>query len=199
MVPATTKNQTLNRDQDMGIKNLFNRLKTTKEKEPDPISDLTLKKLKKGYLVDYDLKSWEVISANRYDWGEGDLTYEWQLTSHDDILFLERETDDEDYWCISRKISLTRLDGRIIQALKNGGDPSETMEFDGKTYYLDETGGAHFYKDDALEGKEVFKWDYIDDSGKNNLTIEQWGERDFEVSLGEKVHEYQFTNILPSV
>ena len=35
------------------------------------------------------------------------------------------------------------------------------------------------------------------DPGKKYLGIEQWGENDFEASLGEPVEEYQFTNILP--
>lgn len=180
----------------MGLKGLFNRLKNTKA--PDPITGLSLKDIKKGYLVDYDLKSWEVVSANRYDWGGGEVSYEWQLTSHDDTLFLEREPDDEDYWCVSRKIPLNRLDDTIIQTLRNGGDPPDTIPFEGKTYHLDETGGALFFKDDAREGKEIFKWDYCDDSSEFYLTIEQWGERDFELSAGTRAHEYQFSNVLPS-
>jgi hypothetical protein len=44
----------------------------------------------------------------------------------------------------------------------------------------------------------MFKWDYADDSGKYSLTIEQWGETDYELSVGREVEEYQFSNILPN-
>ena len=180
----------------MGIFDFFK--KKTEHQSPDPVSGLTLDNLKKGYYVDYDMKTWQVMSANRYDWGNGDLTYEWQIQSFDDILFLEREPDDEDYWCISRKIPFGRLDPSVIKAIKNTDDPPETITFEGSTYYLDETGGALFFKDDNTLGKEVFKWDYTDDTENMNLTIEQWSDTEYEVSLGQRVEEYQFTDILPS-
>jgi len=179
----------------MGFKDFFK--KKAPDKGPDPLSDLTLGNMKKGYYVDYDLKTWQVVSANRYDWGSGDLTYEWQLESHDDTLFLELEPDDEDYWSICRKQPFQKLDSGIKKQLVDYDNPPETILFELKTYYLDETGGALFYKDNAPEEKEVFKWDYADETGKLFLTIEQWGENDYELLVGEKAEEYQFSNILP--
>ena len=55
-----------------------------------------------------------------------------------------------------------------------------------------------YYKDNADSGREIFKWDYADDTEKFWLTIEQWGENDYELSKGRSVEEYQFSNILPS-
>jgi len=163
----------------------------------DPISGLTLKKMKTGYYVDYDLNTWQVVSTNRYDWGEGDITHEWQLESHDDTLFLELEPDDEDYWSISRKRPFRSLDEGVRRVITESDDAPDTISFEGKTFSLDETGGALFFKDDA-PGREVFKWDYVDDSGKFYLTIEQWGETEYELSLGQKAEEYQFSSILPN-
>ncbi|MFQ5585121.1 MAG: DUF4178 domain-containing protein [Calditrichia bacterium] len=40
-------------------------------------------------------------------------------------------------------------------------------------------------------------WDFIDEEDENFLTIEQWGETEFEAAMGYYVEEYQFTNILP--
>ncbi|OQY01843.1 MAG: hypothetical protein B6I26_02445 [Desulfobacteraceae bacterium 4572_130] len=181
----------------MGLKDFFKRKKTTVD--PDPISDLILANLKKGYYVDYNLKTWEVISAGRYDWGQNDITYEWQLSSHDETIFLEREIDDEDLWCITKKMPFQQLDIQTINKIKEFSKPPDTIFFKEKQYYLDETGGALFYKNNSDLGKEVFKWDYADDkTGTFYLTIEQWGENDYELSIGEKVEEYQFSNILPS-
>lgn len=171
-------------------------------KEIDPLKDLTLSKLKVGYFVDYDMKTWEVTACNHYDWGSGDLTYEWQLKSADETIYLEREPDDEDYWCVSRRISIRQLGAQLADYIVEHGDPPEQIEYQGKMYDLDETGGGHFYQShsrhESQEGKELLKWDYVDDSGELLLSIEQWGETEFEAAYGEHVEEYQFTNILPN-
>ena len=78
----------------MGWKDFF--CKKEQAPPPDPLRDLRLETLKVGYLVDYDLKTWKVEAYNVYDWGGGEKSYEWQLKSHDDAIYLERETDDED-------------------------------------------------------------------------------------------------------
>ena len=94
----------------MGFTDFFKKKKKT---SPDPVSGLTLANMKQGYFVDYDLKTWEVVSTGKYDWGSGDISYEWQLAAHDDIVYLERDADDEDYWTVSRKLSFQRLDSMI--------------------------------------------------------------------------------------
>ena len=53
----------------MGLRDLFGKKAKDKDRdaEPDPIADLVLGKLKVGYLVDYDLKTWEVTGYCRYE------------------------------------------------------------------------------------------------------------------------------------
>ena len=77
----------------MKIRDFF---KKNKKDELDPLSDLSLSGLKKGYLVDYDLKTWEVSAYNYYDWSEGDISHEWQLRSGDQVVYLEMESEPED-------------------------------------------------------------------------------------------------------
>ncbi len=180
----------------MGIFDFFKK-KSDKE-EFDPLSDLTLAKMRKGYFVDYDLKTWEVISSSYYDWGEGDKSYEWQLKSSDDIIYLELEVDDEEYWCISRKIQTRALGSEIFDKIIEDEDPPDEIVYENTTFYLDESGGGLYHLDSTGAGRELFKWDYTDNSEKKILTIEQWGENEFEASYGDVVEEYQFTNILPS-
>lgn len=178
----------------MGWKDFF---KKKKNNTPEPVIELALANLQVGYFVDYDLKTWEVTAYNYYDWGANDITYEWQLKSHDDTIYLEREPDDEDYWSISRTISLSSLGPEIKEYIIEHEDPPDQIAYNGIDFYLDETCGGNFYKDGNKLKKELLKWDYCDDSGKKLLIIEQWGERNFEASAGCQVEEYQFTNILP--
>jgi len=177
----------------MGWKDFFKK----KDEGPDPLHDLSLEKMEKGYLVDYDLRTWEVTACNRYDWGGGDVSLEWSLSSSDEILYLEREEDDEVYWSLSSKIDFSGLGPDIRRHIKEHDDPPESIEFDGVTYHMEEMGGGHFFRQDATQGEEFLRWSYMDDSGEKLLDIEQWGEDDFEASVGRPVAEYQFSNILP--
>lgn len=163
----------------------------------DPLVDLSLDNLKVGCMVDYDLKTWEVMAHHYTDWGDGYKTDEWQLTSFDDVIYLEKSVDDEVEWCISRKIKFNSLDPSVENGIINSDDPPEMITYDGVAYHLEESSGGHFYKDGRGSGQPMLAWDYSDESERKYLTIEQWGEREFEASVGEPVLAYQFTNILP--
>lgn len=178
----------------MGIRDFF---KKGGSEGPDPIKDLILKNMKVGYMVDYDLKTWEVTAYNEYDWGEGDITREWQLKSGDETVYLELESDDEDEWSFNRKIALGRLGSGIKESIIENGDPPDEIVFEGSTYYLEETAGGHYMKDGQGMGQPMLRWGYEDDDGEKYIGVEQWGEEDFEASTGHPVEEYQFTNILP--
>ncbi len=179
----------------MGWKDFFK--KGDDDKSEETFKELDLKDLEPGCYVDYDLKTWQVKAYNKYDWGAGDISHEWQLATSDETIFLEREIDDEEAWCISRKIGFGSLGAKVKNHILQHEDPPDEITYKGVAYYLEEMGGGKFLKDGKGPGKHLLKWDYEDDSGKKHLSIEQWGEEDFEASAGEPVEEYQFTNILP--
>lgn len=179
----------------MGLFDFFQKKKS--DQQAESLVNLTLDNLKVGGMVDYDLKSWEVTACHYTDWGDGSKTEEWQLTSFDDIIYLEKSVDDEEKWCISRKITFNLLDPDIAKNIINSGDPPQMVTYKDVSYHLEESGGGHFFKDGVGSGLPMLAWDYCDDSGRKYLTIEQWGEKEFEASIGEPVEAYQFTNILP--
>ncbi|MEE4358157.1 MAG: DUF4178 domain-containing protein [Desulfococcaceae bacterium] len=180
----------------MGWKELFG-FGGKKKTEEAPLKDLTLSDLKPGYFLDFDLNTWEVVAHHQYDWGGGEMTDEWQLKSHDDTIYLQRESDDETEWSISRPIPFGRLGDEVRDYIRQNDDPPDEILFEETKYYLEEFGGGHYYKNCQGNGQEFLSWDYEDESGDKFLCIEQWGEEEFEVSVGEPVEEYQFTNILP--
>jgi hypothetical protein len=181
----------------MGIFDIFKKIKTPSMGRTDLLGDLSLDKLKTGYLLDYDLKTWEVEACNRYEWGEDDVSHEWQLRSADEVVFLEKESDDEDEWSVNRSIQFGRLGSEIQKHILETGDPPGEIVFEGTTYYQTEMAGGHFYKNGKEPGQEMLSWSYEDDTGRRYLTLEQWGEADFHASAGIRVEPYQFTNILP--
>ena len=178
----------------MGLKDWFSK---KKKPEVDPLHELSLEHLKPGYFVDFDLKTWEVTGYNVYEWEESAENREWQLRASDDMVYLELEVDDDRYWSINRKIPFLKLGAEVKQHLQEEQDPPDEIVYNGVNYYLEEMAGGYFREGEEGVRREMLRWSYEDDSGSHFLTIEQWGEGDFEASQGEAVQEYQFTNILP--
>ncbi|MBT5375881.1 MAG: hypothetical protein HOL15_03615, partial [Nitrospinaceae bacterium] len=52
----------------------FKKKKEALRQEEFRIEDLVLSKLKKGFMVDYDMKTYRVIACNQYQWNEGGVT-----------------------------------------------------------------------------------------------------------------------------
>ncbi|HIO68940.1 MAG TPA: DUF4178 domain-containing protein [Nitrospirales bacterium] len=177
---------------------LFDRWRKDKDSEDstDPLHDLTLSKLTVGYLVDFDLKTWEVKSYSTYDF-DGDRAEEWELDCGDDQCFLERVEDDEVEWAITRKIALSDITEGVRKHIREHDDPPQELTLSGQRFSAEGGGAGYYYKDGKGSGDQMIYWDYVDSSGEQMLTIEQWGEDEFEASTGKYVQEYEFTNILP--
>ena len=61
------------------ISNLFSK---KKEKAYDPLN-IKVTDLKKGFVFDYDLKTWEVQEVYQYDWGNNFFSYEYKIDCGD--------------------------------------------------------------------------------------------------------------------
>jgi hypothetical protein len=176
----------------------FDRFKDQKD-EFDPLKDLELSKLKVGYFLDYDLKTWEVTAYNRYDFGDGYFSDEWELTSGREKWYLECYEDDEIEWALCKKIPIGMIEGDVRNQIIENEDPPSEVNCKGKTYYLDESGSAYLQEGGSGEKKGFIFWDFIDEEDENFLTIEQWDETEFEAAMGHYVKEFQFSNILPGI
>ena len=176
----------------------WNPFKKKAEEEPelDPLN-LTLSDLKPGYILDYDLKTWKVTAQHTYDY-DGDRADEWELTCSDEVVTLEGEEDDGITWTLTRKISLSEIDGNLRAHLRENEDPPEQITCKGVEYKGESSSAGKFHKDGTGPGEDFIVWDYVDSTEKKVLAIEQWGDDDYEASVGEVVEEYEFSNILPS-
>ncbi len=169
-----------------------------KKKEEFRIEDLVLAKLKTGFMVDYDMQTYCVAGYNKYQWNEGGVTDEWELKSANETWFLERsEEDGEVEWSLCRKLSVSELEGDVASEIVRNEDPPEVVVFQGNRFTFEEDDIGEFFRGGSGEALSFVAWDYEDELGKQFLTIEQWGETKFDMQVGFKVEEYQFTNILP--
>ena len=53
---------------------VFDFFKKKKKEEEFRIEDLVLSKLKTGFMIDYDMKTYIVAAYNKYQWDEGGVT-----------------------------------------------------------------------------------------------------------------------------
>lgn len=182
----------------MGLFDFFKKNSTSVQEDTNV--NLELEDLRTGCFVDYDLESWKVQAAHKYDW-DGDLSFEWQLVSSSKTLYLQMEEDDVKEWSLFEDISYGSLDSKIRNKLAETGDPPKTIGYNGVKYHLTTVSGGIFLQNGLdkknAEPKEMLAWDFESDDGDRYLSIEQWAEHDFSASIGWPVEEYQFTNILP--
>ncbi|MFQ5449491.1 MAG: DUF4178 domain-containing protein [Nitrospinaceae bacterium] len=170
-----------------------------KKKEAPSLDDLVLSKLKPGFLVDYDMKTYKVTAHNTYKWNEGGVTDEWELQLGTESWFLERsEEDGEVEWSLCQKKPISQLEGDVAKHIIENEDPPEKVVYQGTHFYFEADDIGEFFRGEAREGLSFVVWDYTDESQKKQLSIEQWGETKFDVTIGFEVEEYQFTNILPA-
>lgn len=170
-----------------------------REEEPamDPLADLVLEKMAPGYLVDYDGRTFEVVARHHHDTGDGFRTDDWELRADGEMYYLNRVEADGVYWTLTRKVPLGMIDERLKKHIRQNGDPPQSIEHDGVSYFMESYGGAQFYRNGRGPALPFLYWDYADQHRERVLTIEQWGDVEFHAYLGHYVEEYQFTNILP--
>lgn len=160
----------------------------------DSVQDPTLKDLREGYMLDYEMRTWEVTQHAKYDY-EGWPADEWTLETGDDLLFLEYEYDDGDVFLLSEPAEITdvTVDGEPFRAIVREGDPPSTITYQGTDYVLAEEGPATRTVGDRTNS--LHYWVYEADDGF--VALERYGSSDWSVYDGREVEPYEFDNILP--
>lgn len=177
---------------------LFDFFKKKEKPSYDP-TNIKITDLQKGFVVEYDLKTWVVKEAYEYDWGDNYFTREYKLDSGDDVIYLHVEYDDELYLSVTKKIKLLSIDEDLPEQIEKNERPPKKILYKNKTFYLDEESPGYFkdLSDPAKDWVELISWDYYDEEDKEIINIEQWGDREFDAAYGQVIKEYEISNILP--
>lgn len=182
----------------MGI---FDSFFSKKKDEPHYNStDIKIQDLDVGFVFEYDLSTWEVQAVYEYDWGDNYFTHEFKINNGAETFFLSLEEDDEVILSLSNKIKVKALGEEVLQKLMSTQKPPEKITYEGSEYQLEEEAPGYF--NDLAKDKETWEefvaWDYSDQSGEKIITIEQWGEKEFEASAGKYIQTHEISNILPA-
>jgi len=160
----------------------------------DPIEDPSLDQLREGYMLDYEMRTWEVTKHAKYDY-EGWPADEWTLETGDDLMFLEYEYDDGDVFLLSEPVEITAVtaDGEPFRAVVREQEPPTTVTYDGQEYVLSEEGPATRTVDGRTN--ELHYWVY--EGEEDFVALERYGSSDWNVYAGREVEPFEFDNILP--
>ncbi|CAL2075645.1 conserved protein of unknown function [Tenacibaculum sp. 190524A02b] len=181
----------------MGFFDLFKSNKNKEEKHYDP-TNIKVTDLEKGYLLDYDLETWTVKKMSEYDWGNNFFTREFTIESKGKIRFLHIEDDNELIITLSEELKYRKLNPTVIEYIEHNGKPPKQITHQNITYYLDEESPGYYRNVENENWEELISFDYLDDNEEKCLTIEQWGDNDFEVTFGNIIKPFEISNILPS-
>lgn len=164
------------------------------ESEDEPIDDPSLDQLREGYMLDYEMRTWEVTKHAKYDY-EGWPADEWTLETADDLLFLEYEYDDGDVFLLSEPADITdvTVEGEPFRSLVRDREPPHTITYQGTDYVLAEEGSGTRTVEDRTNDLDY--WVYEGDD--RFVAVERYGSSDWSVYHGREVEPYEFDNILP--
>ncbi len=173
--------------------------KQTPQPDYDPLN-IKITDLKKGFVFDYDMKSWIIRQVFEYDWGNNYFTREYKVDSGDDVAFLSVEVEDEYTITFTRKVKPRQIDEDLPEYIIEHNYPPKKLFYKNKKFFREsETPG--YFRDLGKPGSrlmEVISWEYYDADQKEVIFVEQWGEREFDAAYGKVLKEFEISNILPN-
>lgn len=172
---------------------LFSFLKKDKE---DVNYDFTLNDLKKGFMLDYFLQTWEVKKVYLYDWGNQCFAREYLLDSGTETLYLYVEEDDGLDCSVWHKISLDQIQPNLFQAIVSEDNAPYQISYKNKLYTKTESGQGYSSVEGESGESELVYYSYKNQEGEL-ISVNRTGEESFDVSHGHAVSDIEFSNILP--
>jgi hypothetical protein len=185
------------------FKNLLNKFK--KDKEPENSGPLTVRDLSVGCILEYDMRTFVVKDAYEYNWGDNCISKEYKISDGEETLYLNVEDEDELEISLFTKLKVRKIQEDLPEVIRSNNEkkPPKVLNYDGTKYYYDRESLGLFRdckndKDKDDSWVEFVNWLYYDDDDSKILSIEQWGEDDFQSATGKLIKEYQISSILPS-
>ena len=161
-------------------------------------NDFTVNELKKGFVLDYFMKSWEVTKVYVYDWGNNFFAREYLLDSGDETLYLYVEDDDDLVCSVWNKIDISEIEPDLFKMIVANDDAPSTISYKNSMYTKIESSQGHCCEEeDEDTHTELVNWTYKNSKEKHFISVSRTGEEEFDVSYGEYVKDIEFSNILP--
>jgi hypothetical protein len=149
------------------------------------ILNLKISDLKKGYLIDYENQTWEVIFEVQYSWVRGSMDKLFQLRNHKKktiLLYVQQDMGMFNLW-LETELSHNELN-KQKEIFKKRFAAKQNIN-SGKTCSSQDT-----------RLKNIKQWHFINKTGKKSLRVLQIQMKDWLGFSGKKVDEFEFENML---
>lgn len=153
--------------------------------------------LKVGFLFDYDLSTWEVTAEYEYDWGNNFYTREFKIVNGKEERYLSLEIDDDIKLSLYDKVNPLAIDRDLPKTIMRDDEPPREVSLGGVSYTRKEESIGYWRNVRSSDWSKFVSWDYEGEGGQKLLSIERWGEEEFEASSGIPIKEFEISNILP--
>ncbi len=160
----------------------------------DPLH-LRPENLSKNYLVDFELKTWQVTRVIQQDWEDNTSSRLLSLHSEgENRLLLIRHHKKETRYFVGESVDVRQLDRRVD--FQNS--PRQVLSYHGKQFYgEDSREGVSFVMEEKRTPQRLHYWDYFDKSGEEGITIARLSDKEILAYHWHKADEMDFTEILP--
>lgn len=164
----------------------------------DPVA-LTVENLAKGFMVDYNFKTWDVISEIQFDWQSGDSDRCFKLASDTKTMIVNLRKDSGHLDAVHfEPVSLFAIDPKLEAEIKMRNKPGNVIYYKDDTYYRETSkNGLFFVLNIASPAKKVAVWEYFDESRNQLIRIENYGKEGIKSFIGKIVSPLDFSEILP--
>lgn len=176
---------------------LFDFFRKKNSKPTYDVSNITVADLQVGFVFEYDLSTWEVQEVCEYDWGNNFFSQEFKIYDGNRTLFLSFEEDDEVYLSVSQKIKIRVLGEDLPEYIAKNEKPPSKITYEGKDYFMESEKPGYFHEEGSDEWSELISWEYENSMYDAILSVERWGEFEFEAAVGKNIKVYEISNILP--
>lgn len=111
----------------------------------------------------------------------------------DDKVWVEVEDDDETVVSVVlKKMKLSDINTTKNKLTEIDYNESGSISYNRKQFNYVDSGDAVFYRFcDDTKAEKLYYWDFV--NGNEILSVEKWGERDYEVFLSQKMLPSQVT------
>ena len=164
--------------------------------EFDPMN-ITLNHIKKGYMVDYEMKTWETVAIGVYDWQDEIGEKVLKLSDGVSSIFVWLRTGTEVDILSGKQVNIHAVDSGLEAEMHHNGKPFNMLTYNEITYYLENERRGNFAEESGKNRQQIASWDYLDGPRKHYLRIEQFGREQFKVFTGKVNSSFEFTEILP--
>jgi hypothetical protein len=164
----------------------------------DP-TNLTVENLKAGFLVDYELKTWEVVAEFQYDWFDG-LTDRLFTLANDleQVTVLLRKEQNQLIAQELKRINIYALNKQLPDEITFRKRPSALLHFQNADFFQEPEREGIFFDMVAKKGNQkVMCWEYFDQARRTTVRIEYLNDKEFKAFTGKLISPLSFSEILP--